>query len=272
MQNQVPIRHYYLDEAGDGTLFDHHGRILVGSEGCSNYFMLGMISVADPVGLSNRLETLRQSLITDPYFEGVPSFDLAQRKTAIGFHAKDDLPEVRWAVMQLLRREDLGFFAVVSSKKSVLKMVHEQNSADPTYRYHPNQMYDYQVQRLLRGRLHRHSSYHIHFAGRGKADRTAALKAAVILCQSRYIEERGIASTPALKVSIESSRDVGGLQAADYFLWTLQRFYERGEDRYMKALWPRYRMVIDTTDNDRSLAGRHYTQKRPLTLAVVRKY
>ena len=31
------IRHYFVDEAVDGTLFDKRGRITVGTEGCSRY-------------------------------------------------------------------------------------------------------------------------------------------------------------------------------------------------------------------------------------------
>jgi len=32
---------FFVDEAGDDTLFDKKGRVIVGQEGCSNYFILG---------------------------------------------------------------------------------------------------------------------------------------------------------------------------------------------------------------------------------------
>jgi len=33
----------YFDEAGDGTLFNKHGRVIVGTEGCSRFFILGLV-------------------------------------------------------------------------------------------------------------------------------------------------------------------------------------------------------------------------------------
>jgi|GEM_PF-4186931 hypothetical protein len=29
------IKYYYVDEAGDGTIFDAKGRVIIGNEGCS---------------------------------------------------------------------------------------------------------------------------------------------------------------------------------------------------------------------------------------------
>jgi hypothetical protein len=36
-----------------------------------------------------------------------------------------------------------------------------------------------------------------------------------------------------------------GLQAVDYYLWALQRFYERGEVRYLNFVWPQMLEVLD---------------------------
>ena len=46
------IRHYFVDEGGDSTLFSKTGRVLVGTEGCSRFFILGLLDVQDPVTLS----------------------------------------------------------------------------------------------------------------------------------------------------------------------------------------------------------------------------
>ncbi len=58
-----------------------------------------------------------------------------------------------------------------------------------------------------------------------------------------------------------------GLQAADYFLWALQMFYERGEDRFISMLWPKVECVRDLDDQRDGDGGVHYTQKRPLNAA-----
>ena len=67
------VLHYFVDEAGDPVLFDAKGRIRVGTEGCSEYFILGKLDIDDPDGLSRRLEELRTELLADPYVKGVPS-------------------------------------------------------------------------------------------------------------------------------------------------------------------------------------------------------
>lgn len=88
-------KHYFVDEAGDGTLFDRKGRVIAGTEGCSSHFALGVLDVADLAGLEQRLVQLRLRILGDPYFSGVPSLKSEAGKTAIFFHAKDDIPEVR---------------------------------------------------------------------------------------------------------------------------------------------------------------------------------
>lgn len=106
----LPRRHCFVDEAGDPTLFDAKGRELPGQEGCSKFFILGALEVRDPSALAEDLNALRRRLLADPYFRGVPSMQPERRKTALAFHAKDDLPEVRREVYQLLLRHDVKFF------------------------------------------------------------------------------------------------------------------------------------------------------------------
>ena len=96
-------RYYFVDEAGDGTLFNKKGRVIVGTEGCSRYFILGLVDISDPDGVGCKLQNLRARLLEDPYFKGVPSMQPEAGKTAVAFHAKDDLPEVRREVFSLLR-------------------------------------------------------------------------------------------------------------------------------------------------------------------------
>ena len=57
------------------------------------------------------------------------------RKTAIAFHAKDDLPEIRREVYKLLLKKNLRFYAVVRDKRDLATYVQQQNERDATYRY-----------------------------------------------------------------------------------------------------------------------------------------
>jgi hypothetical protein len=260
---------YYVDESGDPTLFDSKGRVLAGKEGCSRFFILGLLEVADPDALDQRLAELRSRLLSDPYFRGVPSMQPDARKTALAFHAKDDLPEVRREVFALLKEEDVRFFAVVCSKKATVAYVQRRNRIDPHYRYHPNELYDYLVRRLFRDRLHQSDQNLITFAARGKSDRTRALLKALEAARRRYSEKWGSSVGTSIEVASSLSRDQGGLQAVDYFLWAVQRLYERGEERFLHLIWPRCRLVHDVDDARAAKYGAYYNKKTPPSAATL---
>ena len=263
------IRHYFVDEAGDGTLFDRKGRVLIGTAGCSRYFMLGLVDVPDPLRLQRDMDDLRARLLADPYFKTVPSFQPGEQKTAVAFHAKDDLPEVRREVFALLLRHQLRFLAVVRDKQKLLEYVRLRNEREAAYRYNPNEVYDYLVRRLFKNLLHKDDEYNITFARRGNSDRTAALRTSLDAARLRFAEQWGIVSAASLNVLPRSAHETAGLQAADYLLWAVQRLYERREDRYLQYVWPLVRLVHDVDDTRTAQYGVYYTQKKPLTLAAL---
>lgn len=55
-----------------------------------------------------------------------------------------------------------------------------------------------------------------------------------------------------------------GLQAVDYFLWALQRCYERGEDSYIQYVWDKVGLVHDIADHRERRTGTYYDAKKPL--------
>lgn len=271
MNEDNPVmRHYFVDEAGDGTLFSRRGQVIVDTEGCSRFFILGLLDVSDPQLLQDRMADLRAELLADPYFKGVPSMRLEEGKTAVAFHAKDDLPEVRREVFSLLRSTPgLRFFAVVADKLRVLEYVRQRNFRQPSYRYHPNELYDYLVRRLFRDRLHKDAGYNVYFALRGKSDRTAALRQALEQARFNFQRKKGIHSNTPITLQAGRPAQFAGLQAVDYFLWALQRLYERGEERYVIYLWSAFRLVHDIDDTRQASYGAYYTQKKPLTAASI---
>lgn len=259
-----PGRQYYVDEAGDPALFDGKGRALPGQEGCSRYFILGVLDVADPVALGAELQALRIELLADPYFRDVPSMQLERRKTAWMFHAKDDLPEVRREVFRVLMRHPLQFFAVVRDKIIVLDYVHHRNRLDEGYHYQPNELYDTMVARLFKNRLHLTPEVHVCFAERGKSDRTAALGQALETARKRFETQWQRSNAAVILTRQSSPRYEVPLQATDYFLWALQRHFERGESRYIEMLWPQVGLVHAVDETAAAPYGVYYTKKKPL--------
>jgi hypothetical protein len=264
------VRQYFVDEAGDGTLFDRRGHIIVGQEGCSRFFILGLLDVANLELLAREMDDLRAHLLADPYFKGVPSMQPEAKKTALAFHAKDDVPEVRREVFHLLSRHSLRFFAVVRDKSNLLEYVRQRNEREPTYRYHPNELYDYLVRRLFKTLLHQDDEYFVYFAKRGGSDRTIALQRALEAARHRFSTQWGITSAAPIHVIPSTPPACAGLQAVDYFLWALQRLYEHREGRYVELLWPAFRLVNDLDDTRQARYGVYYTQKKPLTLAALK--
>jgi hypothetical protein len=257
------MRYYFVDEAGDGNLFDAMGHAIVGAEGCSRYFILGMLDISDPERLQQEMDVLRAALLQDPYFHGVPSMQPDARKTAVAFHAKDDVAEVRREVFATLRRHELRFFAVVRNKAKVVEYVRQRNQAEPGYRYQPNELYDYMVRRLFRNLLHKDDGYEVFFSRRGRGDRTEALKSALEGARERFFQTWGIRGTAPITVLPRSPAEHAGLQAVDYFLWALQRFYERQEDRYGDCSGPRFTSSMTwTTRGGRITASTTHKKSR----------
>ena len=144
-------------------------------------------------------------------------------QTALAFHAKDDLPEVRREVFNLLLRHDVAFYAIVRDKRVIADLVLDDNKRKPNYRYHPNQLYDRCVSQLFKDRLHKDAGYTIHFARRGNSDRTEALEKALEAARTAFRQRWGFGGTSPIEIVPSSPHETVWLQAVDYFLWALQR-------------------------------------------------
>lgn len=255
---------FFVDEAGDPTLFDKKGRILVGQEGCSEYFMLGRLDVDDPDALQASLDQLRADLLADPYFKRVPSMDPSRGKTAVAFHAKDDVAEVRREVFQILRRHRLRFYAAVRNKSALLDYVRLQNERDPAYRYRGDEVYDALVEELFR-RYHGFSDEtNIIFAKRGNKERTNAFRSAIESAELSFEKQYGTRRSDNVNIVPSTPSQHAGLQAVDSFLWALQRYYEREESRYVELIWSQVVEVHDMDAVDGKRKGVTYNKNRPL--------
>jgi hypothetical protein len=263
--------HYFVDEAGDGTLFSTHGQVIVGNSGCSSHFFVGMLKVADPVQLLADLTDLRKNILADSFFRRVPSISREAKKTALLFHAKDDLPEVRRDVFKILRKHDLCFFAIVRDKRVIARKVLDWSKRSRKYHYHPNLLYDVHVGRLFKDRLRDEVNIRAVFATRGTTGRTAALEAAIVQARTDFRHEHGVASTCAVEVTACPSTGAAGLQAVDYFLWALQRLYTRQEDRYLDFLYPAVGVIRDVDDLRDDDKGVSYDQNNRLTAEKIKK-
>lgn len=191
------------------------------------------------------------------------------RKTFVAFHAKDDVPEVRSEVYRLLMKHPIRFYAVVLDKAGYAKWIRNMNVKSDEFWYRPTVLYDTLVKRLFRDHLHKHDAYQVCFASRWKSDRTAALGHALQDARRRFEKRWGIAGVGHISVEVSAPSRSPVLQAVDYFLWALQRCYERREDRYIQYIWSKVRRIHDIEDRRTSFAGTYYAPGKPLSAAVL---
>jgi hypothetical protein len=256
-----PPHLYFVDEAGDGVIFDGKGQVLVGTGKVQDYFTVGMVECRTLKALTEDFAALRAQLLTDPYFRGVPSMQPDAQKTALFFHAKDDLPEVRREVFKVLERHDFSFYAVVRTMSAVVRRVKERNERDPTYRYRPTELYDSAVRRLFDRKLHTRPAFDVVFASRGKA-RTQALREHLLNAQAASRKAAGTYPNATIYVRAMPSHQHAGLQVADYCLWALQRLFNQGEDRFLSLIWPKVGLIVDADDTSEKPYGTYHTRKR----------
>lgn len=272
--------HYFVDEAGDPTLFQGRiGKPIVGTVGCSRYFILGKLEVDNPLALADKLQTLRAEILADPYFAGVESFRPERNKTALAFHAKDDFPEVRHQVFRLLREEQsaLRFHAVVCDKAILTQKEVAKRALDSAYRYQPNALYDSLVRSLF-SKFHRLADrYALCVARRGHKDRNAAITKALEHAERDFEQSFGFSrgGVDAWRIDISDPKTETCLQAVDYFLWAVQRFYEiryhphtgeevPREDRYLNMLAEQITEIHDLDFGPDY--GTFFNARKPLTL------
>jgi hypothetical protein len=266
MERFVPeARHVEVQLMGDGK-----GKVVhFGERDCSVQRRYQKLIEEAPCAAMS--DALRAKLLADPYFKDVPSMQAAEGKTALLFHAKDDLPEIRREVFALVQRHPIHFSAIVRDKRRVLAYVRRRNETDSAYHYNPNELYDFMVRRLFKQRLHRHGAYRVCFARRGNADRTAALTEALQTTRQRFTAEKGIASEAPIEVVPTAPIRETALQAVDYFLWAVQRTFDKHEDRFLSLLWPQCGLIIDADDTREKGYGRYYTKQKPLTAAALKE-
>jgi hypothetical protein len=254
---------HFVDEAGDGVLFGPKGRLRLNDADAPRHFMLGMVTLAREHEVASALDTLRRDLMANPLYAGIPSMHLAVNKTARCFHAKDDHAEIRAKVFELLVTLDFKFYAVIKDMRAVLHYAKSRNVKDSTYRYQPNELYDFTVRMLFKERLHKSQRHRIVFARRGASDRTRALRAQLTLTLDRYLENRGMEHSADLDIIPAYPWEKPGLQVADYCLWALQRCYERHEARFLNAIWSKVSLIRDVDDSTGKAYGAYLTRRTP---------
>lgn len=259
-------RHYFVDEAGDLVLFNRRGKVIIGTEGCSKYFVLGCALIEHPHTARQQLTDLRNTILADPYLKGIPSM----QKTKIAFHAKDDCPEVKMQVYKFIKTLPVRLYAIIRRKDFLVEWVRKQNQFDNDWRYDENKIYDACVKRLFKDRLHLTRTNHITFARRGSSPRNEAMANALQRAKENFENTHGKVVGSLHQIIANYPSNEPALQIIDYGVWALQRLYEKHEDRYFNFLKDQFVRIIDLDDKRFKEYGVYYDERNPLTVPKIK--
>ncbi len=242
--------HFFVDESGDPTFYDRKGNLIVGQEGCSSLLILGLVEINNPTPVRQAIMKLQSEIIADSYFSDIPSI----QRTKIAFHAKDDIPEVRYQFYKLLSELDFQAQFIVARK---IERVFRNN-----FHSDENEFYDHLVTRLFDGKLHKHAQNLIFFAKRGSRSRQAPLESAIE--KSIRIFENKWGTTVNTKTTIQAQSPAGEccLSIVDYMNWAVFRAFTRNEMRFFETIRDKVSLLIDLYDTA-NYPHSWYTKKNP---------
>lgn len=261
-KNQLKTYHRFLDESGDTTFFGKKDRNLIGTEGVSLSFILGMVK------FKTKLETIREKIIElqnsiaqDDFYRDIPSIQKKNNKGGYFFHAKDDIPEVREKFFRFIKNLNCSFEAVVGRKIPDLYISkHRKNEAV---------FYADLLSHLLKNKFQKYDKMVLNIADRGKATKNQNLILALEKAKERFANnnpEKEFKTKIVFNVLYQTQEPL--LNVADYFCWSIQNVFERGNLRYYNYIKEKVSTVIDLYDFEsygKTGWPNYYGKNNPLT-------
>jgi hypothetical protein len=257
MPQLIQDNHRFLDEAGDTTFYGKGKVPIIGQDGVSFCFIIGMVKFKEPLQpLRRRIIDLQNQIISDPYFRDIPSINKKAKEGGYYFHATDDVPEVRKVFFDFIASVDCSFEAFVGRKIPLLyETKHNGKEAE---------FYADLLSHLLKNKLNKRGKLVLNIASRGKTTKNNNLQMALEKAQSR---NKGREVTTEVLFNVQNHRVEPLLNVADYFCWSIHRVFERGEVRYYNFLKDQISLVVDLYDTSRNQnSDNYYSPKKPLTV------
>jgi hypothetical protein len=247
---------FFVDESGDPTFYDRKGNPIVGQPGCSPILILGFVETRSPRPLRQAILSLKQEIVQDSYFQGVPSLT----KTAIAFHAKDDLAEIRYRFFQLLTTMDFRAQFIVARK---IERVFRNS-----FEARESAFYNHLITRLFENVLHRYQRNTIYFAKRGSRDRQEPLSQAIRKGIDRFEQKCEHKVVTSFKVQAQTPGGEPCLSIVDYMNWAIYRAFTRGEMRFYRKIEDKVSLLVDLYDTSK-YPKNWYSRKNPFDVTKI---
>jgi len=251
--------HRFIDEAGDMTFFGKGKIPIIGTDGVSKTFMLGMAQVKQDLAQARRLlQDFYAEIENDPFFNNVPSVKKRVERGGFYAHAKDDPPEIRYRFLQLLRGELDFSVQIVVGRKSLTRFVSKHHA-------HEREFYADLLSHLLKDKAS-YKKLVVNIAQRSRSTDNKNLESALQQAHERYAKLHTDEYSAQIKFNVQPYNNEPLLAIVDYSLWTVQRVFERGETRFYDLIKDKIPLVLDLYDRENYKGSKNYYRPNyPLT-------
>ena len=277
-KEKLHTNHRFLDEAGDTTFYGKGKKHIVGQEGVSNCFIIGMVKFREPLEkIRNEIIALQKAISNDPFYQ-VSSVVKKKNNNGYFFHAKDDIPEIRKLFFDYIKTVDCSFEAVVGEKS--YNLFESKHNGDE------KEFYGDMLSHLIKNKLRKEEKMVLNIAERVKSTNNKTLSFALNRAKERFASSETLKrfgdrvimdESEAMKASqvitpvvfnVQNHITEPLLNVADYFCWAVQRVFEKGETRYYDYIKEQVSLVVDLYNyaNYKNWDN-YYTPKKPLTAA-----
>lgn len=237
MEKQTDKYHHFLDEAGDTTFFGKGGIPMLGKEGVSKYFSMGLCHFNEPLQpIRNKIIALEKKIATDPFFKvGSVQKKIAQTGKFY-FHATDDIPEIRMLFLDLIMSIDFEFEMAIS-EKDIEKFIKKHNRSE-------RELYTDLLAHLLHSQMNKDGKHIFMVSQRGNTTRQATLEMALSKAVNILYDNTPIPTTNGkIILDVVNQKNEPLLNFVDYLCWAVQRKYERGEERFYEFIKPKIKTI-----------------------------
>lgn len=261
-------RHRFIDEAGDMTFGrKKHGEsiITIGDNGVSRVFMIGAVAIEDDMEEARgKIRAFCHETESSEFFSRFPS--VAKRVEKTGFyypHACKDPAELRYEFLRFMQKE-IGFSAsIVVGRKLPPIWVSEHHCNE-------REFYADLMSHLLSLMPSSVDPLILNIADRGNSTSNTNLQNAVDIARGGASHGSGTKQLASdIRFNVQNYDREPLLALIDYCLWTVQRVYEKGDDKYLTLLQPKIKLVLDVYDRSKREHPMSYTDRDRLTPQAI---
>jgi len=251
--------HRFIDEVGDTTFYGSKRKLILGTEGVSSAFGIGLLKLNEPIAdVRGQVDELQQEVETDSLLNTIPSVRKRIDSGGFFFHACKDTPDVRLVFLRYLR--ELNCEAEVIMARKIPALFEAQHHE------HEDEFYADILSHLIKQRVKRPGTLVLNIAQRGSSTREKVLNRALEIALERASNNSEEPLATRVVFNVQTPRTEPLLNVADYLCWSVQRVFEKGETRYYDYLQKQIRLVVDLYDSEKEADSRnYYGQDNPLT-------